>query len=131
MKKTILSIIFLAAMFQQTFAQETSSDNSQEAEEVELSCSIIDDQEPNTGIPRTPPRIPIVYFNRVEFSFVFDSPCYDCTLYLVDVTNDMVVYTALIPSGRDIVYIPSYLSGEYELHIHRGNICFYGKIILF
>lgn len=133
MTKSLISLLFGILLSMPISAQEevpdttTCDDNSHE--EIEISCNIFDIPK-GSSIPRTPPRIPIIYFNRTEFSFVFDSPCYDCTLYLVDVTNDTVVYTTFIPFGSDVVYIPSYLSGEYELHIHRGNICFYGMIIL-
>lgn len=130
MKKALIIVIVLFSFCDIIHAQTEDQECVDSTEFVNLDCQEIEQQEPNNKPHRTPPRIPIVYFNRVEFSLVFDSPCYDCTLYLVEARSNTVVYTTLIPFGRDIVYIPSYFSGEYELHIHRGNYCFSGWLDL-
>ena len=45
--------------------------------------------------------------------------------------NDNVVYSAVIPTNTTSLVLPSCLSGEYEIQIIQGNICFYGYIELF
>ena len=45
--------------------------------------------------------------------------------------NDKVVYSTVIPTNTTNLVIPSTLSGEYEIQIIQGNICFYGYIELF
>ena len=44
--------------------------------------------------------------------------------------NNNVVYSTVIPINTANLVIPSTLSGEYEIQIIQGNICFYGFIYL-
>lgn len=134
MNKTNISLLFGIFFSMSIFAQTEMPDSTDtyensSNEEVDISCQI-HDTSTNTGTHRTPPRIPIIYLNRREFSIVFDNTCYDCDMYLVDVTSNAVIYTYTIPSGFNTVFLPPYLSGEYELHIHRGNYCFSGWLDL-
>ena len=59
----------------------------------------------------------------------FLTPCDGCTLRLLD-DNANVVYSTVIASGTTSLVLPSTLSGEYEIQIIQGNICFYGTIYL-
>lgn len=97
---------------------------------IDLRLGTIDPTLPSIGHPRTPVQIPNVYWNQETGILYFESPCYECTLELVIPGTDTTVYTYSIPDGDDIVQLPTYLSGAYELHIHRGNYCFYATIEL-
>ncbi len=44
--------------------------------------------------------------------------------------NDNVVYSKVIPINTANLVIPSTLSGEHEIQIIQGNICFYRTIYL-
>lgn len=44
--------------------------------------------------------------------------------------NNNVVYSKVIPINTANLVIPSTLSGEYEIQIIQGNICFYRTIYL-
>ena len=61
------------------------------------------------------------------YSIIFDTPCDGCTLRLVDAKNN-VVYSTVIPTGTTSLVLPSSFSGEYEIQIIQGNLCFYGYI---
>jgi len=84
----------------------------------------------NVTHPKSPVLIPNVYFDSSTSMLYFENPCYECTLELVIPGTDTTVYTYSIPDGDDTVQLPSNLSGTYELHIHRGNYCFFGEIEL-
>lgn len=97
---------------------------------IELICKTIDPTEANQGIHRTPPLIPNVYFDDSASTVYFENPCYECTLELVVPGTDTVAHSYIIPDGDDTVQLPTFLSGVYELHLHRGNYCFCGMIEL-
>lgn len=97
---------------------------------LQLTNKIIDDSESMGEVHRTPPRIPTVYFDASASTVYFENPCYECTLELVIPGTDTVAYTYSIPDGDDTVQLPTNISGTYELHIHRGNYCFFGEIEL-
>lgn len=82
------------------------------------------------SIKKTRPQIPNIYFDASVSTVYFENPCYECTLELVVPGTDTVVYSYNIPDGDDTVQLPTFLSGMYELHIHRGNYCFWGMIEL-
>lgn len=97
---------------------------------VELTCQIIDKTKSLGGFHRTPPQIPNVYFDSSTSTVYFENPCYDCTLELVIPGTDTAVYTSSIEDGAETFQIPNGFTGTYELHIHRGNYCFFGLIEL-
>ncbi len=101
-----------------------------ESIQVVLECNTVDHSPVLGGIHRTPPRIPAVYFDSSTSMVYFENPCYECTLELVIPGTDTVAYTYSIPDGDDTVQLPTFLSGVYELHLHRGNYCFWGMIEL-
>lgn len=82
------------------------------------------------SIHKTPPQVPVVCLELATSTLFFENPCYETTLELVIPGTDAAVYSYDIPDGTDTVQLPSTLSGEYELHIHRGNYCFWGVIEL-
>lgn len=64
-----------------------------------------------------------------DFTLTFYTPCDGCVLRLVD-ENENVVYSTVIPTGTTNLILPSYLSGDYEIQIIQGNLCFWGYINL-
>lgn len=94
---------------------------------IDFSVGYVD---PSTGYPdphKGPTVIPSVSID--DHTLYFGTPCDGCTLNVVD-SNDVVVYTTVIPVGATSLVLPSTLSGEYELQIIQGNYCFYGPITL-
>ena len=76
---------------------------------------------PNKG----PVLVPEVSLN--DYTLTFDASCLGCELRLLD-EDGVLVYSTTITSST--LVLPSYLSGNYELQIIRGNFCFYGDISL-
>lgn len=77
--------------------------------------------------PRTPALEPsVAIYNH---TLLFLNGCDDSELYLYDSVGNEV-YSYNINIGCDYLVLPEWLSGTYELHIHRGNYCFYGEIEL-
>ena len=94
---------------------------------VYLQVRIEDPEHNQDNKNRTPVLIPEVSIE--DCTLYFTTPCDGCTLRLVD-EDGQVVYTTVIPDNADELDLPSYLSGDYELQIIRGNFCFYGDISL-
>lgn len=121
-KKRFLIISLLTAMLSFTCVNLYANQ-----EDVDLQVGYEDPDEGNDGQHRGPVHIPDVSLDG--YSLIFNTPCDGCTLRLLD-ENDIVVYSTVIPTGTTSLMLPSYLSGEYEIQIIRGNIYFYGYIIL-
>lgn len=130
MKKLILSLFILLSMQNVMYAQESNDDEPEEIEEVEITCEIIDETKYSHRGHRTPPSIPVVYLNKTEFTIEFSNPCYETTLFVIDIRNGSVVYEIPVLDGLTQVCLPKSLNGEYELHLHRGCFCFSGIINL-
>lgn len=81
----------------------------------------------NDGQDKSPVTIPEIGLEN--HTLYFYTPCDGCTLRLLD-ENDNVVYSTVIATGTTSLVLPSTLSGEYEIQIIQGNICFYGYINL-
>lgn len=79
------------------------------------------------GFHKSPITIPDIRLE--DHTLYFYTPCDGCTLRLLD-ENDNVVYSTVIATGTTNLVLPSTLSGEYEIQIIQGNICFYGYINL-
>lgn len=77
--------------------------------------------------PKSPIQIPLVYQDGNELAFA--TPCAGCTLQLVD-ANDNVVYETEVTAGTTTIYLPTNLSGTYELRLIYGDIYFYADITL-
>ena len=98
-----------------------------DTEEVDLQVGIVDPNDGDGGQHKGPVLIPSISIEG--YTLYFTTPCDGCTLRLLD-ENDVVVYSTVIPTGTTSLVLPSYLSGEYEIQIIRGNLCFYGYITL-
>lgn len=94
---------------------------------INLQVGYVDPTEGNDGENRSPILVPEISLDG--YSVIFNTPCDGCTLRLLD-ANDNVVYSTVIPTGTTSLVLPSYLSGEYEIQIIQGNLCFYGYINL-
>ena len=91
---------------------------------LDLGVSIINPGD-NTGQHRNP--IPTISLE--DHTLFFNTPCDGCELRLLDEDGEEV-YTTIIPTSCLSLVLPSYLSGEYELQIIQGNICYYTTIDL-
>jgi len=112
------------------FSNAQESLGNSQTTQIQMSWQYVNPADNNTGIHRTPVQVPTVYLNTETATLSFENPCYECTLKLVFPGTETVAYTYSIPDGDDTVQLPSNLSGTYELHIHRGNYCFFGEIEL-
>lgn len=97
------------------------------AKTINFGFGYVDPQNPMDDDPRSPILIPEV--DLEGYTLTFYTPCDGCVLRLLD-ENDNVVYSTVIPTGSTSLVLPSYLSGNYEIQIVQGNICFYGNIYL-
>lgn len=121
MKKVILFLVLsLIALFSN--AEVTSLWN-----QVDLQVKIIDPTDTKSHIGRTPIMIPNLSIDG--YNLLFETPFDGCILQLVNEEGD-VEYSIVIPADTTSLTLPSYLSGEYELQIIRGQFCFYGNIEL-
>ena len=73
-----------------------------------------------------PPMVPHVYYNEDAAALFFDSSWDGCTLRLIPTDEEEDEYTTIINS--QILYLPLWLFGEYELQIVRGRFIFYTYI---
>ncbi|MBR5038926.1 MAG: hypothetical protein IKX65_09430 [Prevotella sp.] len=96
-------------------------------EEIPLQVGILDPTIPHEPIGRGPVVVPSISLE--DYTLFFNTPCDGCTLRLLG-ANDNVVYSTVIATGTTSLVLPSTLSGEYEIQIIQGNICFYGTIYL-
>ena len=119
MKKVIFSLVMLLlASFSQASVQSISN-------QLYLQVRIIDPTEPLIPIRRAPIATPTIYLDG--YNLQFETPCDGCTLQLINEDGD-VEYSIEIPTNTTSLALPSYLSGEYELQIIRGQLCFYGYV---
>lgn len=121
-KKRFLIISCLAAVL-----SFTSVNVYADPEDIDLQVGYVDPNFGNDGLPKTPILVPEISLDG--YSIIFDTPCDGCTLRLLD-ANENVVYSTVIPTGTASLLLPSSLSGEYEIQIIQGNLCFYGFINL-
>lgn len=130
MNKAIKTLFFALFITSNTIAEPVFPPTSI-LEQIEMNvCPGGPWEDASHSIKKTPPKIPNIYLDTPASTVYFESPCYECTLELVVPGTDAVVYSDIIPDGDDTVQLPTFLSGEYELHIHRGNYCFWGVIEL-
>ena len=122
MKKNSFIILMMLAVLPM-FSLRVNATLFQIPLQVEYDDPSHDQDNPNRG----PVLIPEVSIEG--YTLYFDTPCDGCVLRVVNELG-VVEYTTVIPVGADELVLPSYLSGEYELQIIRGNLCFYGDITL-
>ena len=94
---------------------------------IDLEVGIEDPEHGDSGQQKTPVTIPDISLE--DHTLYFYTSCDGCTLRLLD-ENDKVAYSTIIPTNTTSLVLPSTLSGEYEIQIIQGNICFYGYINL-
>lgn len=94
---------------------------------IVLEVGIEDPEHGDSSQQKTPITVPDISLE--DHTLYFYTPCDGCTLRLLD-ENDNVVYSTVIATGTTSLVLPSTLSGEYEIQIIQGNICFYGYINL-
>lgn len=129
MNKAIKTLFFALFVTSNTIAEPVFPQTSI-LEQIEMSvCPGEPWEKGSHSIKKTPPQIPNVYFDASASIVYFENPCYDCILELVVPGTDAVVFSYTIPDGDDTVVLPTFLSGKFELHIHRGNYCFWGVIV--
>lgn len=125
MKKLILSLaLLLASSFSDVFAQISGEYNGVE---IILHTNIIDPTIPEGPVRRSPIRVPSISID--DHTLFFNSSCDGCTLRLYNEEGDLVV-NLIIPDNSSTISLPSFLTGEYEIQIIRGNYCFYGYVKL-
>lgn len=94
---------------------------------IDLGVGVVDPENGSLGGQKIPITIPEISLE--DHTLFFYTPCDGCTLRLLD-ENENVVFSTVITTGATSLVLPSYLSGEYEIQIIQGNICFYGYINL-
>lgn len=122
MKKKVLLIIAIVSM-----AFVTSAFVTDGPELIILQVSDINSTGQHDDQHKGPVNVPEV--SIFDHTLYFNAPCDGCTLNIVD-SNNVVVYTLVIPTGTTSLVLPATLSGEYELQIISGNYLFYGTIDL-
>lgn len=104
---------------------------STEAREQGFSVSIkvrkVDGTPTQSGGSKTPVLFPIV--DQDGHTIEIETPHAEYVLNIVD-SNNIVVYTVVVPSTVSEVELPESLSGTYELQLIQGDLCFYGDITL-
>ncbi len=130
MKRTVTTFILTFTLIIPSMSEVNDPIDASWGSKIELVCQKIGNHHFNEGFHRTPPQIPNIYLDASASTVYFENPCYECTLELVVPGTHTVAYSYNIPDGDDSVQLPTFLSGEYELHIHRGNYCFWGVIVL-
>lgn len=122
MKRSLFIVLMLVLAVSQGSARIQNV-----CEGIFLQVRIYDPTEPDEPYQKSPVTIPTISLDG--HTIIFDTPCDGSTLRLVD-ENDNVVYSTVIPTGTTSLVLPLSLSGEYEIQIIQGNICFYGFINL-
>ena len=121
MKKIVLVLaLVLASSFNAIKAQNVGNG-------IDFEVYITDPTEDYEPFQKSPIVVPSVSLD--DHTLYFETSCDGYMLRLLD-ANDNVVYSTIIPTGTTSIVLPSSLSGEYEIQIIQGNLCFYGYITL-
>lgn len=123
-KRITLIFILCTVLFTPIFASPVISDSI--FLNIDLNIKYIDptDMGNNNGAksPILKPSVGV----KGNMLYLMDG-CYGCMLSLVS-ANGEEVYSEYVEFGTDIIELPEYLSGEYEIRLVRDDICFYGMI---
>lgn len=131
MKKRIKTLFIVAALLASSAAiADTPIINCGGVTKIDMRCQKIENSKGIPGHHRTPVQVPDIYLLKETGTLFFENPIYECTLELVIPGTDTAVYTSSIEYGAETFEIPNGFTGTYELHIHRGDFCFYGEIEL-
>ena len=122
--KKLLFLFFFCSLFMETSAQWID-----DMYQIQLQqCTSNDLGDLRHSEHRTSPQIPNVYYEKSTSIVYFENPCYDCSLELLIPGTNSIAYTYSITDGDDSVNLSNVLSGEYEIHIHLGEFCFWGNL---
>ena len=122
-KRITLIFILCTVLFTPIFASPVISDSIFVI--IDLNIKYIDPTNGNDGVQKTPIMKPSVGI-KGNMLYLMDG-CYGCMLSLIS-ANGEEVYSEYVEFGTDIIELPEYLSGEYEIILVRDDICFYGMI---
>lgn len=93
---------------------------------VEMQVKIVDPTEANPTVKRAPIPIQMVYYDGS--SFLLSRMYEGCVFKLLK--NKEEIFSCYVFSCGLPIEIPFYLTGEYEIQLVRGNLCFYGFLFL-
>lgn len=116
-KKTLLAFAFMLAM---------AGTKALALEKIDFSISIFDPTTTEPGHGKAPIRKPSVW--QEDYQIEFQGSHAEYVLNIVD--GDEVVYTTVVSSCETVIYLPSWLSGEYEIQLVQGRFMFVGNIEL-
>ena len=95
---------------------------------VPLSVSIVDDNMPAGNQHGRPSiEVPLVYIEDYTLTFEANHPDY---VLIIKDEDGSVVYNTMVFSAQTEVFLPSTLSGDYEIDLVMGNWLFTGRIEL-
>ncbi len=95
---------------------------------VPLSVNYDDEYNPIVhDIPRSPIEVPLVYIEDYTLTFEANHPDY---VLIIKDEDGSVVYNTMVFSAQTEVFLPSTLSGDYEIDLVMGNWLFTGMIEL-
>lgn len=114
-KKSITAFMLLFSMVISVHGQSLTN--------INLSVYYDDATELLTPVHRTPIRVPNA---ALDGHTLYIESCEGCQLQLVKDNGE--VYSTVITSG--VVELPDTFTGNYELRIIRGGICFWAEIEL-
>ena len=86
-----------------------------------------DDMPLGNGYGRPSIEVPLVYIDDYTLTFAIDHPDY---VLIIKDEDGNVVYNTTVFSAQTEVFLPSTLSGDYEINIVMGNWLFTGWINL-
>lgn len=119
-KKSLMMMLMMAFLLLTSI-----SVSAKQPTDINLEAGYVDPEDEGGDPHRSPILIPEVGIDN--YTLTFYTPCDGYTLRLLD-ENDNVTFATMIPIGATTLVLPSYLSGEYQIHIIRDRIYFYGII---
>lgn len=120
--KRLTVLLFMFLLVGSSFADDPIN-----YEEIPLQVSLVDPALNQGPIRRSPVHAPSIGIDGYTLYFI--TPCDGCTLRLINEDGEMVL-NMIIPENSSTIPLPSFLFGEYEIQIVRGNFCFSGYIYL-
>lgn len=118
--RKLFSVIVMAAMLPMTTVKADPLP-------LNLQVRFEDPDECLPPLPRSPIQPPHVGIE--DYTLYLYTPCDGCEVRIVNADME-VEYSTIIPNGTNSLDLPTELSGEYELEIIQGGICFYTYIEL-
>ena len=120
MRKVIITIALMLSLI--------GSGQKMFADPIEMvGVYIIDPTSDGTGNTKTP--IEPLFIDLEENYLTLPVINYGVTLQLLD-EDGYVAYSTYVPAGTTVVYLPTTLSGEFEIRLVTGSFYFYGFITL-